>query len=267
MTNLNKNNYLTYIINIFPALVLEQANHFGSLPLRKNRGKPIRRSISDASTKKPKKNSILNLFTTTNSNAINAKSSSLEPESPKKVERSKSDASRTSSLKRDKHKIKLANNNTNSLTNSSDSENILLTSTPNKKIQLSPITEVQSRADYFDEVDKSNDFLDVKKKPYHFGNIGFTSHEDLDLIPTTEKKANKSLSYNKMDHMHCSQMPTEKPQLTKGVAVDSMIKRLSLDRFSPPPQILTAGGFSYTNPHSPHSPMWADPMLGHRSAR
>lgn len=222
------------------------------MPLRKNRGKPVRRSISDASTKKPKKNSILNLFAT-NSN-INAKSSSLEPEPPKKIERSKSDASRTSSLKREKHKIQLSNNHTNSLTNSSDSENFLLTSTPNKKIQLSPITEVQGRGDYFDEVDRSGEQVETKKKSQHFGNIGFTSHEDLDLIPTTEKKANKSLNFKSTDQIHCSQMPPEKPQLTKGVAVDSMIKRLSLDRFSPPPQILTAGGFSYTNPHSPLSP-------------
>jgi hypothetical protein len=49
--------------------------------------------------------------------------------------------------------------------------------------------------------------------------------------------------------MHSSQLPVDKLPLTRGMAVDKMVKRLSTERLSPPPvQILQAGAFSYTNP-------------------
>jgi hypothetical protein len=52
-----------------------------------------------------------------------------------------------------------------------------------------------------------------------------------------------------METMHSSQMPVEKPSLTRGMAVDKIVKRLSIERLSPPPiQVLQAGGFSYTKP-------------------
>ncbi|XP_055692139.1 uncharacterized protein LOC129795120 isoform X2 [Lutzomyia longipalpis] len=47
--------------------------------------------------------------------------------------------------------------------------------------------------------------------------------------------------------MHSSQQPAERPPLTKGLTVDGMVKRLSMERFSPPPQ-LTGPAFSYTRP-------------------
>lgn len=243
-------------------------NHFGSLPLRKNRGKPLQRSISDASAKKSKRNSILSLFNTSNNNSNTARKSidsGTSSTGRKRVERSKSDAGRRrgsndsnsstgSKTKRERFKFRLSktNPNTNLTNNSSDSDNFLSVTAP-KKIQLSPITESHNRSDYFDELDDTTK-KKVKEKSNNnklindSGNIGFTSHEDLDLIPTTESRRQKQALFAKsksLDEMHSSQLPPEKPTLTKGVAVDNMIKRLSNGRMSPPPQVLTLGGFSY----------------------
>lgn len=263
------------------ALVLEQANYFGSLPHRKNHRRPIRRSISDASSKKSKRSSIFNLFnstsTSTNSNSpVNNKKATNDKHSTnKKVERSKSDVSSKSSLsaKREKNRtaaIQLNSNsfNNNHLTNSSDSSdnsNAFLTSTPKKKAPLSPITEVNSplsdvnsRTDYFDEILKEP--LPEKSNKLTNGKGGFASSEDLDLIPSSHDKITSKHSKS-VETMHSSQMPAIKPALTKGVAVDKMVKRLSIETLSsPPPQVLQAGGFSYTNPQlSPISPLAVTP--------
>lgn len=238
-------------------MVLEQANYFGSLPHRKNQHrKPVRRSISDASAKKSKRSSIFNLFNSTptstnlNSPVNNKKATNERHSTNKKVERSKSDVSSRSSVKSDKKRNGIHLNSSsfnNNQTNSSDSDtgNAFLTSTPKRKAPLSPITEVNTplpdanpRTDYFNErLEKSTDAKLTNGK-------GFVSSEDLDLIPTTDKITSK---YSKSaEAMHSSQMPAEKPALTKGVAVDRMIKRLSVERLSPPAQVI-AGGFSYTS--------------------
>lgn len=242
------------------------------MPSRKNRRGPVRRSISDASAaaKKTKRNSIFNIFNTnsntTNTSAVNKKPTNLSEKHAKKVERSKSDVSSRSSSqgsKRDKYRNSIhlnTNNSYNNKTNNyNNSESFLqpVTSTP-KKIPLTPITEVNSpssdvnnRSDYFDglvEATKAN-----KAKLISRGNIGYTSREDLDLIPSTDNM--KSKHSKSLDAMHCSQMPADKPTLTKGAAVDTMIKRLSIERFSPPPvQVIGVGGFSYTNPHNTTTP-------------
>lgn len=51
-------------------------------------------------------------------------------------------------------------------------------------------------------------------------------------------------------HLHSSQLPQKKLPLTKGLTVDGMVKRLSMERFSPPPQI-NSPGFSYIRPNEP----------------
>jgi hypothetical protein len=254
------------------ALVLEQANYFGSLPHRKNQHrKPIRRSISDASSKKSKRSSIFNIFNSSNSpSPVNNKKAINDKHAiNKKVERSKSDVSSRSSQssKRDKHRNTIhlnSNSFSNNLTNSSDSSDnnnaFLATSTPKKKVPLSPITEVNTpqldvnnRTDYFDELlNKSTE------KSKLTNGKGFASSEDLDLIPTSDKISTK---YSKSaESMHSSQKPVEKPALTKGAAVNKMIKRLSVEQLSPPAQVLQAGGFSYTNPQlSPLSPLAYSP--------
>lgn len=183
----------------------------------------------------------------------NKKSTNDRNATNKKVERSKSDVSQSS--KREKHRVPLKRTSFNSnLTNSSDSSdnaNNFLTSTPKRKAPLSPITEVNTpqldvnnRTDYFDELLAKSKLTNGK---------GFASTEDLDLIPTSDKMSSK---YSKStETMHSSQMPAEKPALTKGVALNRMIKRLSVETLVPPAQILQAGAFSYTNPQlSPVSP-------------
>lgn len=50
-----------------------------------------------------------------------------------------------------------------------------------------------------------------------------------------------------VENLHSSQIPQEKLPLTKGVTVDGMVKRLSMERFSPPPTF-TSPAFSYTRP-------------------
>ena len=143
-----------------------------------------------------------------------------------------------------------ANAFNNILTNSSDSSennNAFLTSTPKFKAPLTPITEVNSplsdvnsHADYFDE--KPTKGLAIPNGKEFFS-------EDLDTIPTTDKMTSK---YSKsVETVHSSQMPAERPTLTKGATVNKMIKRLSIERLSPPPTVIQAGGFSYTNPSSP----------------
>ncbi|XP_073811537.1 bloated isoform X2 [Musca autumnalis] len=48
--------------------------------------------------------------------------------------------------------------------------------------------------------------------------------------------------------MHSSQLPAQKLPLTKGHTVNGMVKRLSMERFSPPPTI-TGPAFSYIRPN------------------
>lgn len=136
------------------------------------------------------------------------------------------------------------------MTNSSDSsDNNILTSTPKKKAPLSPITEVNSP---LLDVNNRTDYFDVEPSKLTNGK-GFASVEDLDLIPTSDKITSKHSK--SAETMHSSQMPAERPALTKGAAVNKMIKRLSVETLSPPPQVIQAGGFSYTNPQlSPTSP-------------
>jgi hypothetical protein len=152
-----------------------------------------------------------------------------------------------------------ANSFNNNLTNSSDSDNnAFVTSTPKLKVPLSPITEVNSpllsdvisRTDYFDKTQTKTSKSSNGRE--------FSSSEDLDLIPTTDKMSSK---YSKsVETVHSSQLPTEKPLLTKGATVNKMIKRLSIERpLSPPPTILQAGGFSYLDFTNPSSPLTFSP--------
>jgi hypothetical protein len=223
------------------ALVLEQVNNFGSLPHRKQQyRKPIRRSKSDASSKKTKRNSIFNIFNSTNSltspngsnnnNNNSNNSNNKKSVNSKKVERSKSDVS---SRKSPRTKVQLNSNSfNNNNNNSSDSSEHFLTSTPLKKVPLSPITEVNSPLSEANT--RVDDYFDIPP-------------ESDNTIDKLTKQHSKS-----METMHSSQMPAERPSLTKGMAVDKMIKRLSTERLSPPPpQVLQLGAFSYTNPQSP----------------
>lgn len=254
-------------------MVLEQVNSFGSLPHRKQAyKKPLRRSKSDASTKKLKRNSIFNFFnsipastnliSTTNNNngsSTDTKTNDQKIVNNKKVGRSKSDISSQSLRhKREKYGNKLLineNNNNNSNLLSSDSDNnntsssLITNSLTRKKIPLSPITEVQTP------------LLDDRNcSDYFQAQTNVEGVEDCKNSLNQQQNRAKYLSKS-MESMHSSQMPVEKLPLTKHVRVDKIIKRLSVERLSPPPiAVLQAGGFSYTNPQlSPKSPTATSP--------
>ncbi|XP_070499068.1 homeobox protein 2-like isoform X2 [Chironomus tepperi] len=251
------------------ALVLEQVNSFGSLPHRKQAyKKPLRRSKSDASTKKLKRNSIFNFFnsipastnsiSSTNSNQNNGSSTDTKTNDQKivnnkKVGRSKSDISSQSlKHKREKYVNKLHinenNNNHNVISSDSDNNNtsLITNSLTRKKIPLSPITEVNTP------------LLDDRNCSDYFeaNNSNINNVEGVEDCENSLKQQRSKFLSKSMESMHSSQMPVEKLPLTKHVRVDKIIKRLSVERLSPPPMaVLQAGGFSYTKPQlSPKSP-------------
>ena len=212
-------------------MVIEQVNNFGSLPHRKQYyRKPVRRSKSDASStnnKKSKRSSILNIFSSTPTTTSTNSHNNLNKKTNKKVTRSKSDVSSQSSItdRRDKYrkKIHLNSNSFNNNLTSSDSDNAP-SFLPKKKVPLSPITEVNTPL--LSEVNYRTDYFDTPK------------------LTSDDKRHSKS-----MEAVHSSQMPVDKLPLTRGMAVDKIVKRLSTERLSPPPaQILQVGAFSYTNP-------------------
>jgi hypothetical protein len=152
----------------------------------------------------------------------------------KKVTRSKSDLSSQSSntdRKRIHPNSSLFLHNNNSSDSSDNNTNSFLNH--KKKIPLSPITEVSTPLLSEAANNSLNNYFDTSNESAtkNFGDIS--------------KRHSKS-----METIHSSQMPAEKLSLTRGMAVDKIVKRLSsTERLSPPSlQILQAGGFSYTNP-------------------
>lgn len=199
--------------------------------------------------------------------------------SSKKVARSKSDTS-SQSLKnrREKYsnKLHLSQNSTNKSNNennaiSSDSDNntsssILTNSLRKKKLQipLTPITEVatplpddRNSTDYFGASSNNNCTTNTINTLTEGGTEDCENPlKNRNSSSSSSNNHNKKYLSKSMESMHSSQMPVEKLPLTKNVRVDKIIKRLSVERLSPPPlAVLQAGGFSYTNPQlSPKSP-------------
>lgn len=127
----------------------------------------------------------------------------------------------------------------------------------NKKAQLSPIIENSPREDIFEKISPRQTKLNAKhdQSMLPSGNIGYTNQKDLDLVPSkpiseTLKEAIRPIvnHLNSSKGVHSSQLPPEKPRLTKGITVDNMVKRLSMERLSPAPQ-LNSPAFSYTRPN------------------
>jgi hypothetical protein len=208
--------------------VINNNPHFNSLPTRgKKKTKVVSRSVSDASTKKHKKPSVFSLFSRKSDQNLDKLDNNNK--SPKKVARSKSDVGSSRSGRR-------------SSTENEDSSQSLL----KKKAPLSPIIEASPRDDYF--VGRSSPPLFQTK----FGDKAPNAAEPLvnPAKPISEavKSAIADLSRHSKSleemHLHSSQQPT-KARLTKGMTVDGMVKRLSMERFSPPP---TDQAFSYIRP-------------------
>lgn len=237
-------------------------NKFNSLPTRKKKEtKPVSRSVSDVSGKKSKKPTIFSIFSRKSDTNLDQIDSSKK-EIGKKIGRSKSDVGQT------ERKIGRKRNN-------SENDDII---SSKKKTQLSPIIEAGPKEDYFERKDleeiadnkrrQSKEDINIKREKrkdeeigsnllldHTSGNIGYTNQEDLDLVPSKpiaesikEVITNLSKHSKSTENMHSSQKPTIKPPLTKGLAVDGMIKRLSMERFSPPPHF-NGPAFSYTRPN------------------
>ncbi|GAB0099931.1 uncharacterized protein DMENIID0001_158340 [Sergentomyia squamirostris] len=202
-------------------------SQFNSLPLRgkKKIKTPVTRSVSDASAKKSKKPSIFSLF--------GGRRDSEETLTAKKVARSKSDVG---TVPRDRNTTVRKRNN---------SENDEGVNAKKKAPPLSPIIENTNKEDYFTKNHEN-------REPNARGPVKL---EDLDVIPSRVVSNNIKETITNLvttqakstEEMHSSQLPAEKPPLTKGRTVDGMVKRLSMERFSPPPQLATPA-FSYTRP-------------------
>lgn len=217
---------------------IDDSSQFHSLPTRKKATKPVSRSVSDASAKKSKRPSIFNIF------AKKGDQSSDQTDSKenqwKKITRSKSDVGESKEAIR--KAIRKRNN--------SETEDVVIS----KKKPLSPIIENPPRETYF-----SSPIKPAKSSGSNVslpsGNIGYTSQEDLDLVPSKpisdsiKDTISSIVNHSKSpEDMHSSQQPIQKPPLTKGVTVDGIVKRLSMERYSPLPH-LHGPAFSYTRPN------------------
>lgn len=254
-------------------------------PKSKAGSKPVTRSVSDASAKKSaaKRPTIFNIFSRkSDSNLhessaqgdgdgpVNAKSDSATNRHRKRVGRSKSDVGAQSLAQFNKQQ-QLQPRKRNYSENEDHVVGQPFASGPKKnRAPLSPIIEQSQREDYFTESSGKPSVpapVVPQRRDKRNGNRSnvsratttreATTQEDtaLDIVPTkpvaeaikdtisTLKRSNSRTA----QEMHSSQQPQTKPPLTKGVTVDGMVKRLSMERFSPPPH-LSGPAFSYTRP-------------------
>lgn len=268
---------------------------FNSLPHRRVKpSKPLGRSVSDASQKKPKRASIFSLFskrsdpninstTTATGNDIQSSGGGESPSTTnnnqkrarKAVGRSKSDVGYNSSDSSggrgkshstlDRKRIKIP-----------DSDESM--TKVKKKSQLSPIIEnpstVGKHFDYFSLRNDTDRNADDNKQRNHLRNA---KSEEKTLTTSSPSPASSSqlrsqltrsnklrfddedngspsrrpnIQSHSLENLHSSQLPQEKLPLTKGVRVDGIVKRLSMDRFSPP-LTFNSPAFSYTRPQEP----------------
>ncbi|KAL9702274.1 hypothetical protein quinque_005792 [Culex quinquefasciatus] len=194
-----------------------QEDKFNSLPLRKSRDKAtVTRSSSDAASKKPQKN-LLSLFKATTKTESGAKP--VEDKPRPTVTRSKSDVGQGRPV-RDR---RTPRRNTQELKND----------------PLTPIIEA-SPLEYTKTVDPLTAYT---QEVFPARPASKPVMETIALLRQTSKS---------QERLHSSQLPPEKPNLTKGVTVENIVKRLSSERHtSPPPAQIVRDGFSYTRPGEP----------------
>lgn len=232
---------------------------FSSLPHRKKKpSKPVTRSVSDASQKKPKRGSIFSIFSKRSD--PNLSTSAIESPrtakpSGKPVGRSKSDVGYNSSQTHhnsnlpnksqtiDRKRIKIPD----------DDE---LIAKAKKKSQLSPIDENPPAEKFFGFTPDERKLLRYSKseeKTLAPALEPMLSDDDYDYEKKSMHPHTKSISPTIPKHsrsLESLQSSQDKLPLTKGVTVDGMVKRLSMDRFSPPLHF-NSPAFSYTRPSDP----------------
>ncbi|KAH8300046.1 hypothetical protein KR044_008982, partial [Drosophila immigrans] len=238
------------------------SQRFHSLPTRRKKGKPVARSVSDAAAKKPSKRpSIFGLFSRKSDTNVNQleRDPRFEDGGGRRLVRSKSDVGSG-------HKPE-----PKSRVNAKRSE-------PNPsqavKPQLTPIIEQAQREDYFEQdyfrerERRKSDAVTVREK--HESEQGLTelltrsrSQAELDgpllqqqapgpqtgpAISAGIRDRIETLKAKSSENMHSSQLPAERLPLTKGRTVNGLVKRLSMERFSPQPAI-NQPAFSYIRPN------------------
>ena len=225
---------------------------FNSLPSRKKKSpsKPVKRSSSDAAAKKPSKRaSILNFFSRKSDTNVaqSERDPRFEDSGGRRLVRSKSDVGSSAGRSdREERKLKKTLKDPNS----------------SVKLPLSPIIENSQKEDYFEqqfnrERRKSDAITEREKHESGLGELLERSREKAELDgslltrnPISESIKDKILTLQSKsnENMHSSQQPAQKVPLTKGMTVNGMIKRLSMERFSPPPTI-NGPAFSYIRPN------------------
>ncbi|XP_036334721.1 uncharacterized protein LOC118745303 [Rhagoletis pomonella] len=240
-------------------------NKFHSLPTRKKKApaKPLSRSVSDAAAKKSaKRPSIFNIFSRRSDTNVNQveRDPRFEDSGGRRLVRSKSDVGSYNKAERKlKKSLKdskpaVTSGNLQALNGSSKQQ---LINTP-----LSPIIENVQKEDYFAEQfnrerRKSEAITEREKHESGLNELLHRSRtqaaEDGNILgkgPISNGIRDKilTLQSKSQENMHSSQLPAQKLPLTKGVTVNGLAKRLSMERFSPPPP-LSGPAFSYIRPN------------------
>ena len=199
-------------------------NSSSSLERAKKHRISLKRSVSDAGTRKYSKNNLKNkisgvflsldrLTAKQNKNknktlVIHSDYSDRSPPRPRKniLKKSYSDSESTSQI-------------------AVEEKNYHPHGEGHKKKQLSPIIEVLPRDDYFHKTDSTHDPEETD-----------TSKRDSTML-------------------HSSQLPTQKPPLTRGHTVDAMVKRLSQDfnQTRGPPRVVNSAPGLITPEHRQHN--------------
>ncbi|XP_062712363.1 uncharacterized protein LOC109410650 [Aedes albopictus] len=209
---------------------ISKDDKFNSLPSRKSRGKTtLTRSSSDASSKKPQKN-LLHLFNKTKHDS-SVKSTNLEEKPRITVSRSKSDVGQALRQVRDR---RTPRRNTQELKND----------------PLTPIIEA-SPVEYTKPVDPLTAYAQQNKPSADSQDLNISTSRPTSK-PVMDTIALLRQNSKSQERLHSSQLPPDKPNLTKGVTVENIVKRLSTERHtSPPPAQIVRDGFSYTRPGEP----------------
>ncbi|PSN53102.1 hypothetical protein C0J52_10584 [Blattella germanica] len=193
---------------------------------RKNRP-DLKRSVSDAGSRKNIKN---NIKVKKSSGFLSLdRLTSKRNKNKNKTLVIHSDYSDRSPARPRKNILKKSHSDSESVPQGTSQEHSHLHGEGRKKKQLSPIIEVHPREDYFHE-----------KK---------TSQQ----LPSSSEKIDVSDREETM--IHSSQLPTQKPVLTRGQTVDAMVKRLSQDfsRSRGPPRVVTSAPGLITPEHRQHN--------------
>ncbi|XP_050095714.1 serine-rich adhesin for platelets [Anopheles aquasalis] len=238
-------------------------SRFNSLPSRKSRTKrAITRSSSDAASKKPSKG-LLNLFgrkqpqeAGTGEQQTGTKGAQLG--------RSKSDVgSRTSGVNQQNRRPGTSQRHSKVTPRRATQELGELRSTlqtSKKHDPLTPIIEA-SPLEYSAQDDPLTAFVRHRREravseeppssqPLSQRTVATRSTAFVRPVMETVGHELRSTSSSRSvaGNLHSSQLPPEKPHLTKGVTVEGIVKRLSTARHtSPPPPQIVNGGFSYTH--------------------